>query len=45
MVSGSTLLIVDDEPNLRATLSQIFIQLGYKVRTAADGFAALSMIQ
>lgn len=35
------LLVVDDEPSLRESFSLIFHQLGYDVRSAEDGFAAL----
>ena len=39
------LLIVDDEVSIRTSLSQIFSTLGYCVRSAADGFTALSDIR
>jgi CheY-like chemotaxis protein len=39
------LLIVDDDVSLRMSFSQLFAQLGYSVRSAADGFAALSEIR
>jgi CheY-like chemotaxis protein len=39
------LLIVEDEPDTRFLLSEIFMMRGYKVRTAGDGFAALAMIR
>ena len=39
------LLIVDDEVSIRTSLSQIFSTLGYCVRSAADGFSALSDIR
>jgi CheY-like chemotaxis protein len=39
------LLVVDDDPSIRNSLSQIFIQLGYAVRSAEDGFSALSEIR
>jgi CheY-like chemotaxis protein len=35
------ILIVDDEPAIRLSLSQILLSLGYDVRCAADGFLAL----
>jgi CheY-like chemotaxis protein len=35
------ILIVDDEPALRESLSQIFIACGYRVCCAHDGFSAL----
>jgi CheY-like chemotaxis protein len=43
--SKPKLLIVDDEPSIRTTLSLIFTELGYSVRSASDGFAALALIQ
>jgi len=39
------LLIVDDEPITRTTLSQIFVQMGHSVRSASDGFSALEQIR
>jgi CheY-like chemotaxis protein len=39
------LLIVDDDPSLRSSLSQIFEQFGYDVRSAQDGFSALCEIR
>jgi CheY-like chemotaxis protein len=39
------LLIVDDEASIRTSLSQLFSALGYCVRSAADGFSALSDIR
>ncbi len=39
------LLIVDDEPVTRTTLSQIFINMGHSVRSAEDGFSALEQIR
>jgi len=39
------LLIVDDEPITRTTLSQIFVKMGHSVRSAADGFSALEQIR
>ncbi len=38
-------LVVEDEVETRFLLSQIFMQRGHKVRTAADGFAALALIR
>ena len=35
------LLIVDDEPSIRTSLSQVLAEIGYRVRTAEDGFSAL----
>jgi CheY-like chemotaxis protein len=39
------ILIVDDDPSLRKSLSQIFEQFGYDVRFAEDGFSALHEIR
>jgi CheY-like chemotaxis protein len=39
------LLIVDDEPLTRTLLSQVFRNLGYIVRCAEDGFAALNSLR
>jgi CheY-like chemotaxis protein len=36
------LLVVEDEESLRESFSQVFRQLGYDVRSACDGFSALS---
>jgi CheY-like chemotaxis protein len=35
------LLIVDDEPSIRSSLSQVLTEIGYRVRSAQDGFSAL----
>jgi two-component system, NtrC family, response regulator HydG len=46
MVSGSPrILIVDDEPDTCANLSDILTDLGYEVETAHDGFAALDLVK
>ena len=39
------LLIVDDEPDTCANLSDILTDLGYQVDTAHDGFAALELVK
>jgi len=39
------LLVVDDNPALLRVLSEIFKGHGYTVRTAPDGFAALTAIR
>jgi CheY-like chemotaxis protein len=39
------LLIVDDEPLIQRSISQVLTEIGYQVRSAADGFSALSEIQ
>lgn len=36
------ILVVDDEPQLRESFLLVFRELGYDVRSAADGFSALS---
>jgi len=41
----ATLLIVDDEPAVRTSISQVLTEVGYRVRSAEDGFAALSEIR
>jgi CheY-like chemotaxis protein len=42
---STTLLIVDDEPAIRTSLSQILTEIGYSVRCAEDGFSALAEIR
>ena len=37
----SRLLIVDDEPSIRTTMSYVLNEIGYRVRTAEDGYSAL----
>jgi CheY-like chemotaxis protein len=37
----ATLLIVDDEPSVRESLSYVLAEIGYRVRSAEDGFSAL----
>ncbi len=39
--TATKLLIVDDEPLMRALTAQIFRQRGHEVQTAVDGFSAL----
>jgi CheY-like chemotaxis protein len=39
------LLIVDDEPNIRSSISEILTEVGYQVRSAPDGRAALAEIR
>jgi CheY-like chemotaxis protein len=39
------LLIVDDEPLVRMSMSVVLAEIGYRVRSAADGFSALHEIQ
>lgn len=40
-----TVLVVDDEPNVRIYLAQILQDAGFRVRTAGDGLEALEMIR
>lgn len=40
-----TVLVVDDEPNVRDYLAQILQDAGFQVQTAADGDEALRMIR
>jgi DNA-binding NtrC family response regulator len=42
--SPATLLIVDDEPTIRESLSQVLTEIGYRVRSAEDGLSALREI-
>ena len=35
------LLIVDDEPAIRMSMSHVLAEIGYRVRSAEDGFSAL----
>ena len=37
-----SILIVDDDDDLRSAFGSLFADFGYKVRTAADGFSALA---
>jgi CheY-like chemotaxis protein len=39
------LLIVDDEPSIRESLSLVLTEIGYSVRAAEDGFSALTEIR
>jgi CheY-like chemotaxis protein len=41
----ANVLIVDDEPSVRLSMSQVLTEIGYRVRSAADGFAALAEIR
>jgi CheY-like chemotaxis protein len=43
--SLATLLIVDDEPAIRTSIAQVLTEVGYRVRSAEDGFAALREIR
>src|ERR1700722_12093939 len=44
MATRGRILIVDDESNARAALSEILHEEGYATETAADGFKALAKI-
>ncbi len=37
------ILVIDDEPNIRSILSELFVSLGYMVSTVADGISGLDM--
>ena len=39
------LLIVDDEPSVRTSLSCVLNEIGYRVRTAEDGLSALAQLR
>ncbi len=39
------LLIVDDDPLIRISMSQVLIEIGFSVRSAEDGFSALVEIR
>src|ERR1035441_7451721 len=41
----ATLLVVDDEPAVRLALSAVLAEVGYRVRSAEDGFTALHEIR
>jgi CheY-like chemotaxis protein len=41
----ASLLIVDDEPAIRNSLAPILTEVGYRVRSAHDGFSALAEIR
>ncbi len=45
MTATKTILIVDDEPNLRATLAMILQRANYAVTTAANAAEALKFLQ
>ena len=42
---SAKLLIVDEDASIRTSLSLIFSELGYRVRTGGNGFSALSEIR
>lgn len=41
----TSLLVVDDAPSIRESLSSVLTEIGYPVRAAEDGFSALIEIQ
>jgi CheY-like chemotaxis protein len=41
----TSLLVVDDAPSIRESLSSVLTEIGYPVRAAVDGFSALIEIQ
>ena len=43
--TGRRILIVDDDPAIRATLSLLSTTMGYRVRSAEDGLSALRQIR
>jgi CheY-like chemotaxis protein len=43
--ANAKLLVVDDEESIRISLSHILAQFGYEVRSAEDGFTALTEIR
>ncbi len=45
MVKKCSVLIVDDEPGMTETLSDIFLEMGHDVAVAADGFEAIKMVR
>src|SRR5438105_3496864 len=45
MANRGRILIVDDEANARAALSEILRDEGYATETAADGFKALKKLE
>ena len=40
-----TLLIVDDEPEIRSEMAEYFVNKGYRVEQAADGLEALERVE
>lgn len=43
--SRSTILVVDDDPDLRGSLAEVLRNAGYAVATAHDGSSALVVLQ
>src|SRR5262245_24989985 len=44
-MSGETILVVDDEPTIVEVVELYLLREGFKVQTAADGPAALRLVQ
>jgi two-component system chemotaxis response regulator CheY len=44
-MNARTILIVDDEPPIRAMLRRLFLEAGYRVYEAGDGMEALQRAQ
>jgi len=45
ILTGETVLVVDDEPSVRMFVSEALSHLGYSVIEAAEGFAGLQLLQ
>jgi DNA-binding NtrC family response regulator len=45
MADPKRLLIVDDNEDILSTFSEFFNSMGYNVKTAVDGFAALKLLR
>ncbi|MFH2093926.1 MAG: response regulator [Pseudomonadota bacterium] len=45
MADATRLLIVDDNEDILSTFYEFFNSLGYEVKTAIDGFAALKLLR
>jgi len=45
MANSKRLLIVDDNEDILSTFYEFFNSLGYEVKTAVDGFAALKILR
>jgi CheY-like chemotaxis protein len=44
-VNAPTLLVVDDDPDIRMMLSELFAREGYRVETATDGASAILFLE
>ncbi len=44
-VAGGTVLVVDDEPNLRSLITEVIEQMGYQVTEAVDVAAGMKILQ